>query len=557
MYQTQSQSKPHLPESTLCLSLYSGFSFNSVGDLIARWSPAMAKGMAEAGSSAKGDDVQRREEEDVKEYVDARKGRDERRRRPKQGSTPVPSPPAICCFAICRGAKQGNRLKDGFTPKARRFSPRIHRGSTGCRRHMRRIFLRSGLLLVALNEAPSMWKWVALSHCRRQIEKQIHDGIQLSEGASHAENARRSFLKRHKSSLFHKSLHLSRSGFLHPFAFPFDAYNEKVLLASVPSRRWRLPLWRLRTVEHLLDDGSDDSLLDDELEFLARKLRRLMKSKGRNRKSSSRKEYKKKKMKVLMEYWKDLENESDSEDEDEQEAQVCFMADNEVIEVPFNELSNEDLQVVIDNLIAHANKLFEKYNKCKYENATLKNEIVFLKEKLKEIEVAADLLEENRFLKSEFAKFKGKQPVSASTDFIAENERLCGVIEDLKQNLEQFTKSSNNLDKLLSYQIPTSMKSGLDYSAGSNANLKTIFVKAEASTSNTRNQPPQFFHKRPTRGNHCSNCNRQGHTHPQCFVVERKIGDRIYKVVSDFNALGKPRRTNVKGSKAIWIPKVS
>ncbi|MED6196017.1 hypothetical protein PIB30_043284 [Stylosanthes scabra] len=262
-------------------------------------------------------------------------------------------------------------------------------------------------------------------------------------------------------------------------------------------------------------------------------------------------------MKVLIEFWKDLENESDSEDEDGQEAQVCFMADNEVIdEVSFNGLSNDDLQAVINDLAAHANKLFEKYNKCKSENVALKNEIDFLKEKLKETKVAADLLEENRFLKYEIAKFKGKQPVSASIDLIAENERLCGVIEGLKQDLEQFTNSSNNLDKLLSYQRSTSMRSGL-FSAGSNANLKTIFVKAEASTSNTRNQPPQFFHKRPTRGNHCSNCNRQGHTHPQCFVFEKKLGDKVYKIVSDFNALGKPRRTNIKGSKWIWIPKVS
>ncbi|MED6116431.1 hypothetical protein PIB30_100308, partial [Stylosanthes scabra] len=202
-----------------------------------------------------------------------------------------------------------------------------------------------------------------------------------------------------------------------------------------------------------------------------------MRSKGRNRGSSSSKEYKKKKMKVLMEYYKNLENESDSEDEDEQEAQVCFMADNEVInEVSFNEVSNNDLQVVIDDLIAQSIKLFEKYKKCKSDIVALQNENGFLKEKLKETEGAADLLEENRFLKSEIAKFKGKQPVSVSIDLIAENEKFCGVIEGLKQGLEQFTNSSNNLDKLLSYQRPTSMKSGIGYSAGSSDKSETKFV---------------------------------------------------------------------------------
>ncbi|MED6122725.1 hypothetical protein PIB30_042578 [Stylosanthes scabra] len=252
---------------------------------------------------------------------------------------------------------------------------------------------------------------------------------------------------------------------------------------------------------------SDDSFLDDELEFHAKKLRKLLKSRGGNKELSSSKEYKKKKMKVLMEYWNDLENESDSEDEDEQEAQVCSMADNEVIdEVSFNELSNDNLQVVIDDLTAHANKLFERCNKCKYENPTLKNENGFLKEKLKETEGAADLLKENRFLKSKIAKFKGKQPVLASMDLMVENERLCRVIEGLKHDLKLFTNSFNNLDKLLGYQRPNSMESGLGYSAGSDANFETIFVKASASTSNTRNQqPPRFFHRRTARGNHCSN----------------------------------------------------
>ncbi|MED6211528.1 hypothetical protein PIB30_074589 [Stylosanthes scabra] len=229
------------------------------------------------------------------------------------------------------------------------------------------------------------------------------------------------------------------------------------------------------------------------------------------------------------------------------------MANNEVLdEISFNELSNDDLQVVIDDLTAQSIKLFEKYNKCKSEIVALKNENGFLKEKLKEAECAADLLEENRFLKSEIAKFKGKQPVSALIDLIAENKKLCGVIEGLKQDLEKFTNSSNNLDKLLSYQRPTSMKSGIDYSAGSAAKSETKFVKASASTSNTKNQqPPKFFHRRKTKGNHCFKCNRQGHIHPQCFIVEKRVGNQVYKIVSDFNALGQPRRINIKGSKYI------
>ncbi|MED6129956.1 hypothetical protein PIB30_113144, partial [Stylosanthes scabra] len=54
------------------------------------------------------------------------------------------------------------------------------------------------------------------------------------------------------------------------------------------------------------------------------------------------------------------------------------------------------------------------------------------------------------------------------------------------------------------------MKSGIGYSAGNGAKSETIFVKANASTSNTKNQPPpKYFRKRKTQRNHCFKCNRQ------------------------------------------------
>ncbi|MED6126415.1 hypothetical protein PIB30_078236 [Stylosanthes scabra] len=299
-----------------------------------------------------------------------------------------------------------------------------------------------------------------------------------------------------------------------------------------------------------LDDESDDSFSDDELEFLARKLRRLMRSKGRNRGSSSSKEYKKKKMKVLMEYWKDLENESDSEDEDEQEAQVCFMVDNEVIdEISFNELSNDDLQVVIDDLDAHANKLLDKYNICKSEKEVLKAENDFLKEKLRETESMTNLVEQNRLLSAEIEKFKEKKSVIISFDLIIENEKLHERIKSLNQDLEQFAHSSSNLDKLLAYQRSYSEKFGLGYSGGSDAVFENKFVKSKASTSNTKNPSSSSNVKISARRNYCDKCNRHGYSSPQCFVFEKRLGDKVYKIVSDFNAFGQPRRTNIKGSK--------
>ncbi|MED6191055.1 hypothetical protein PIB30_112260, partial [Stylosanthes scabra] len=96
---------------------------------------------------------------------------------------------------------------------------------------------------------------------------------------------------------------------------------------------------------------------------------------------------KKGKNKVLLSSCEDLENDTDSDEEQEQEPHACFMASNdELEEVSFNDLSNEDMQVIIDDLTAQSIKLFEKYNKCKSEIVALKNENDFLKEKLKENE---------------------------------------------------------------------------------------------------------------------------------------------------------------------------
>ncbi|MED6188374.1 hypothetical protein PIB30_085365, partial [Stylosanthes scabra] len=236
-------------------------------------------------------------------------------------------------------------------------------------------------------------------------------------------------------------------------------------------------------------------------------------------------------MKVLMEYWKDLENESDSENEDEQKAQVYFMDDNEVIDdVSFNELSNDDLQAVIDDLAAHANKLLDKYNICKSEKEVLKAENDFLKEKLRETKSMTDLVEQNRFLSAEIVKFKGKKSVIVSFDFIAENEKLHERIKSLYRDLEQFAHSSSNLDKLLAYQRPYSEKFGFGYSGVSDAVFENKFVKSKASTSNTKNPSSSSNVKISARKNYCDKCNRHGYLSPQCFVFEKKLGDKVYKI---------------------------
>ncbi|MED6121189.1 hypothetical protein PIB30_027799 [Stylosanthes scabra] len=124
MYQTQSQRKPHFPESTLCFSLCSGFSFNSLVEFL-QWQRAQQR----QDPTAEGDDVQGREEEDVEEWMLGKATHAETREH--TGSV------AAGAMMLCRLQRQ---RETGEPPQGRihaqnpsltRFSPRIHRGGAG------------------------------------------------------------------------------------------------------------------------------------------------------------------------------------------------------------------------------------------------------------------------------------------------------------------------------------------------------------------------------------------------------------------------------------------
>ncbi|XP_016164865.1 uncharacterized protein LOC107607415 [Arachis ipaensis] len=164
---------------------------------------------------------------------------------------------------------------------------------------------------------------------------------------------------------------------------------------------------------------SSGSFSDDELVFFARRLRRLMRNKGKY-KGSSLKEYKKDMSKVICHYykeaghlkyncpklkkedkgkkekkrvliasWEDLENDLDEKEDSECEAQICYMAgEDQLDEVNYYDLSIDDLRVIIDDLTLNSEKLLIKYNKCKSEKEMLKDENDFLKEKVKETKCA-------------------------------------------------------------------------------------------------------------------------------------------------------------------------
>ncbi|KAL4350441.1 hypothetical protein AHAS_Ahas10G0142300 [Arachis hypogaea] len=213
-----------------------------------------------------------------------------------------------------------------------------------------------------------------------------------------------------------------------------------------------------------------DGISDDELMFFLRRLRRMMKNKGKYKGSSSKEHKmdlskvtchhykevghfklncpklkkedkgKKEKKRVFMASWEELENDSNVEEDSEGGYKICFMVgNNHLDEVNYYDLSIDDLHALIDDLTLNSSKLLDKYTKCKSEKDVLKAENDFLREKVKETECALDIIEENRFLKSELEKLKGKHIVDPSQELIAENERLNEMIKRLNGDLAKFS----------------------------------------------------------------------------------------------------------------------
>ncbi|XP_057733968.1 uncharacterized protein LOC130949194 [Arachis stenosperma] len=116
-------------------------------------------------------------------------------------------------------------------------------------------------------------------------------------------------------------------------------------------------------------------------------------------------------------------------------------SEDQLEEVNYYDLSMDDLHVIIDDLTHLSEKLLKKYNKCKSENEILN----VVNDFLKETECAMDLIDKNRFLKSEIGRLKGMHIVDPSQELVAENERLNEMIKRLNSDLARFAHTSNLL----------------------------------------------------------------------------------------------------------------
>ncbi|XP_015945316.1 uncharacterized protein LOC107470428 [Arachis duranensis] len=181
----------------------------------------------------------------------------------------------------------------------------------------------------------------------------------------------------------------------------------------------------LKSVTESLDDESSDNLSDNNFVLFAKKFRKMMKMKERNKRDSSRKpkrdlskvicynckeighfksdcpklkkedKPKSEKKKGLMASWEDLENDTDEDEESETKSQTCLMADH-IEQAVFLNPSTEDLHLMIDHLSEKIKCLINENQDLESQIEILKGENGFLKDKLREAETAINLVEENK-----------------------------------------------------------------------------------------------------------------------------------------------------------------
>ncbi|XP_057755342.1 uncharacterized protein LOC130974481 [Arachis stenosperma] len=321
----------------------------------------------------------------------------------------------------------------------------------------------------------------------------------------------------------------------------------------------------LKSVTEPLNDESSDNSSENDFVLFAKKFRKMVKLKKRNKGGSSRKpkrdlskvicynckearhfksgcpklkkedKPKRGKKKGLMTSWKDLENDTDEDEESKTKSQTCFMADH-IEQVVFHDPSTENLHLMIDHLSKKIKCFLNENQDLESQIEILKVENGFLKDKLREAETTVDLVEENKRLKAELKSCEYHHSMTANLNYFEKNEWLHKEVKSLKEDLASFAQSSENLNQLLASQKPLYDKVDLGFHKSEKFIEKPSFTNMASSSDDIRFQNPTSFIKTATQ-KFCRLYNRNGHFPIQCFISEKMIGDKVYKIVCDYNGL--------------------
>ncbi|XP_057723894.1 uncharacterized protein LOC130939846 [Arachis stenosperma] len=268
-------------------------------------------------------------------------------------------------------------------------------------------------------------------------------------------------------------------------------------------------------VTNPLDGESSDNSSGNEFLLFAKKFRKMVKLKERNKESSSRRQKKdfskvtcynckeighfksdcpklkkeekpkKEKKNGLMASWEDLENDSDDNEESETKSQSCLIADH-IGQVVFHNPDTEDLHLMIDHLSEKIRYFLLDNQDLEQQITILKVENGFLKDKLREAKTVVELVEENNQLNAQLRSCESDHSVVAYVNFFKENEELLKKVKNLEYDLAMFTQSSENLNQILASQKSLYDKDGLGFHKTFKSVEKSYFENMASSSNDTR-----------------------------------------------------------------------
>ncbi|GAV70927.1 zf-CCHC domain-containing protein/UBN2 domain-containing protein [Cephalotus follicularis] len=197
----------------------------------------------------------------------------------------------------------------------------------------------------------------------------------------------------------------------------------------------------------------------------------------------------KKKKKAMIATWDDSDESSSDEDSNEDVAQIALMALEEEEEEESNEVTFDELVLVVEKYSSIIASLKKKVKSLANENDELK---LAKEETSNQIEV--DLLE------NEVAYL------------VKENKNLKEEIEALKKTFSKFSNSSEKLENLLGMQRCAFDKAGLGYEEMNNVKLYQTFFDRKEKIEKEKVEKAKI--KKKTM---CDYCGKIGHTYFTCF----------------------------------------
>ncbi|GAV59919.1 LOW QUALITY PROTEIN: UBN2 domain-containing protein, partial [Cephalotus follicularis] len=203
----------------------------------------------------------------------------------------------------------------------------------------------------------------------------------------------------------------------------------------------------------LIEDSEDDDD-DEELALITRKFKKFLASKKNDYPRLKKKDLLKKKKKAMIATWDDSDESSSDEDSNEEVAQIALMALEEKKDEESDEVTYDELVLIIEKYSSMIASLKKKVKTLANENDELKSINLAKEENSNEIEV--DLLNEVAYLEKE-------------------NRNLKEEIEALKKTFSKFSNSSEKFENLLGMQRCVFDKAGLGYEEMNNVKLYQTF----------------------------------------------------------------------------------